>query len=91
MERFYGNERPRSSLSGATPAEIYAACQPVDMMDKTGALPISPQVQQQKTFGRERIWQHGQQLEYTFTALPDCPTKRGQLRGVLQTGALLCD
>jgi putative transposase len=56
---FYGNERPHSSLSGATPAEFYAANRPVDMtlrLDKAGALPTSPQAQhQQKAFGMNGI------------------------------------
>lgn len=53
---FYNAERPHSSLNGATPAEFYAANRPVDMMDKAGALPTSPQAQQQqKTFAMERI------------------------------------
>jgi hypothetical protein len=32
-----------------------AANRPVDMMDKAGALPTSPQAQQQGAFGMERI------------------------------------
>jgi putative transposase len=56
---FYNAERPHSSLSGATPAEFYAANRPVDMtlrLDKAGALPTSPQAQQQqKAFAMERI------------------------------------
>jgi putative transposase len=56
---FYGTERPHSALGGATPAEFYAANRPVDMtlrLDKAGALPTSPQAQQQqKAFGMERI------------------------------------
>ena len=56
---FYGNERPHSSLSGATPTEFYAANRPVDMtlrLDKAGALPTSPQAQhQQKAFGMNGI------------------------------------
>lgn len=56
---YYNAERPHSSLSGATPAEFYAANRPVDMtlrLDKAGALPTSPQAQQQKkTFGLERV------------------------------------
>ena len=39
---FYNAERPHSSLGGKTPAEAYAAGQPVDMLDKTTALPTSP-------------------------------------------------
>lgn len=45
---FYNGERPHSALDGATPAEAYAAAQPVDMMDKACALPTSPQAQQQQ-------------------------------------------
>ncbi len=45
---FYNTERPHSSLDGQTPAEAYGAGQPVDMMDKAGALPTSPQAQQQQ-------------------------------------------
>jgi putative transposase len=56
---FYTTERPHSSLNGATPAEFYAANRPVDMtlrLDKAGALPTSPQAQQQqKAFAMERI------------------------------------
>ncbi len=33
---------------GHTPAEAYGAGRPVDMMDKAGALPASPQAQQQQ-------------------------------------------
>jgi putative transposase len=40
---FYNNERPHSALAGRTPAEAYAAGQPVDMMDKAHALPTYPQ------------------------------------------------
>ena len=43
---FYNTERPHSSLGGQTPAEAYSARQPVDMMDKTTALPTSPETQQ---------------------------------------------
>ncbi len=43
---FYNTERPHSALDGQTPAEVYGAEQPVDMMDKTIALPTSPQAQQ---------------------------------------------
>ena len=43
---FYNTERPHSSLAGQTPAEAYGAGRPVDMMDKAGALPTSPQAQQ---------------------------------------------
>jgi hypothetical protein len=56
---FYNGERSHSSLSGATPAEFYAANKPVDItlrLDKADALPTSPQAQQQQgTFGMERI------------------------------------
>jgi putative transposase len=45
---FYSDERPHSALAGCTPAEAYAAAKPVDMMDKAGALPTSPQAQQQQ-------------------------------------------
>lgn len=45
---FYNSERPHSALGGCTPAEAYAAGKPVDMMDKAGALPTSPQAQQQQ-------------------------------------------
>jgi len=45
---FYNTERPHSALSGATPAEAYAAKRPMDMMDKASALPTSPQAQQQQ-------------------------------------------
>jgi putative transposase len=45
---FYNGERPHSALAGQTPAEAYAAGQPVDMMDKASALPTSPQAQQQQ-------------------------------------------
>jgi putative transposase len=45
---FYNTERPHSALDGRTPAEAYSARQPVDMMDKAGALPTSPQAQQQQ-------------------------------------------
>ena len=53
---FYNAERPHSSLNGATPAELYAANRPVDMMDKAGALPTSSQAQhQQMAFPMDRI------------------------------------
>lgn len=53
---FYNTERPHSALGGATPAEAYASGRPVDMMDKAGALPTSPQAQQpQKTFIMNRV------------------------------------
>ena len=45
---FYNTERPHSSLAGQTPAEAYGVVRPVDMMDKAGALPTSPQAQQQQ-------------------------------------------
>lgn len=45
---FYNAERPHSALGGQTPAEVHAGGQPVDMMDKAGALPTSPQAQQQQ-------------------------------------------
>ena len=45
---FYNTERPHSALDGRTPAEAYSAGRPVDMMDKAGALPTSPQAQQQQ-------------------------------------------
>lgn len=44
---FYNSERPHSALAGKTPAEAYAAGQPVDMMDKARALPTYPPAQQQ--------------------------------------------
>jgi putative transposase len=45
---FYNGDRPHSALGGRTPAEAYGAKWPVDMMDKAGALPTSPQAQQQQ-------------------------------------------
>jgi putative transposase len=45
---FYNTERPHSALGGRTPAEAYGAGRPVDMMDKAGALPTSPQAQHQQ-------------------------------------------
>jgi len=45
---FYNTERPHSALAGRTPAEAYGAGQPMDMMDKPGGLPTSPQAQQQQ-------------------------------------------
>jgi len=45
---FYNAERPHSSFDGRTPAEAYAAGQPVDMMDKPDGLPTSPPAQQQQ-------------------------------------------
>jgi len=53
---FYNTERPHSALDGRTPAEAYSTGQPVDMMDKAGALPTSPQAQQQqKAINMNRI------------------------------------
>jgi len=50
---FYNTGRPHSALGGRTPAEAYCAKRPMDMMDKAGALPTSPQAQQQqKSFNR---------------------------------------
>ena len=45
---FYNTERPHSALGDRTPAEAYGAGRLVDMMDKAGALPTSPQAQQQQ-------------------------------------------
>jgi putative transposase len=45
---FYNTERPHSALNGRTPEEAYRTGRPVDMMDKAGALPTSPQAQQQQ-------------------------------------------
>ncbi len=45
---FHNTERLHSPLAGQTPAEAYGAGRPVDMMDKAGALPTSPQAQQQQ-------------------------------------------
>ena len=45
---FYNTERPHSALGDQTPAEAYGAGRPVDMTDKAGALPTSPQAQQQQ-------------------------------------------
>jgi putative transposase len=45
---FYNTERPHSALDGQTPAEAYGIERPMDMMDKAGALPTSPQAQQQQ-------------------------------------------
>ena len=52
---FYNTERPHSSLDGQTPAEVYGAGQPADMMDKAIALPTSPQAQQQQQDVIDRI------------------------------------
>lgn len=40
---FYNTERPHSVHEGQTPAEAYGDGLPMDMMDKAGALPTSPQ------------------------------------------------
>ncbi len=45
---FYNTERPHSSLGGRTPAEAYGINPPMDMLDKPGGLPTSPQAQQQQ-------------------------------------------
>jgi putative transposase len=45
---FYNTERPHSSFDGRTPAEVYSADQPMDMMDKPSGLPTSPQAPQQQ-------------------------------------------
>jgi putative transposase len=53
---FYNTERPHSALDGMTPSEAYSARRPVDMMDKAGALPTSPQAQQQqKAFNMNEV------------------------------------
>ena len=44
----YNTVRPHSAHAGQTPAEVYGAGQPVDMMDKAIALLASPQAQQQR-------------------------------------------
>jgi putative transposase len=44
---FYNTERPHSSFDGRTPAEAYGIEGPMDMMDKPGGLPTSPQAPQQ--------------------------------------------
>ncbi|MCA8929710.1 MAG: integrase core domain-containing protein, partial [Alphaproteobacteria bacterium] len=46
---FYNATRPHSALDGRTPAEAYETGL-LDMMDKTDALPTSPQAQQQQKF-----------------------------------------
>jgi len=38
---FYNTERPHSSLGGDTPAEVYAAGRPMDMMDSRSKTPSS--------------------------------------------------
>ena len=54
--RFYNTERPHSAFNGGTPAETYSAGRPVDMMDKAGALPTSPQAQpQQQAFNMNEV------------------------------------
>ncbi len=45
---FYNTKRPHSALDGRTPAEAYRDERPMDMMDKAGTLPTSPQAQQQQ-------------------------------------------
>ncbi len=45
---FYDTERPHSTLAGQTPAEVYGAGRPVDMMDKARALPTFAQAQQRQ-------------------------------------------
>ena len=45
---FYNTERPHSTLAGRTRTEAYGAGRPMDMMDKPGGLPTSPQAQQQQ-------------------------------------------
>ncbi len=45
---FYNTVRPHSALGGSTPAEVYGAGRPVDMMDKPDGLPTSPPAQQQQ-------------------------------------------
>ena len=52
---FYNTERPHSAHNGRTPAEVYAAGRPVDMLDKAAALPTSPQVPQQQSCVINRI------------------------------------
>jgi putative transposase len=45
---FYNSARPHSSLGGQTPEETYRVSRPMDMMDKTDALPTSPQALQKQ-------------------------------------------
>jgi len=45
---FHNTERPHSALNGRTPEEAPRTGRPVDMMDKAGALPTSPQAQKQQ-------------------------------------------
>lgn len=52
---FYNTERPHSSFDGQTPAEVYGAGQPVDMMDKPDGLPTSPPAQQPQQIVINRI------------------------------------
>jgi len=42
---FYNTERPHSSFDGQTPAEVYGADRPVDMMEKPDGLPLNACVQ----------------------------------------------
>ncbi len=46
--RFHNKERPHSAFDGQTPAEVYGAGRPVDMVDKPDGLPTYPPAQQQK-------------------------------------------
>jgi len=45
---FYNTKRPHSALDGRTPAEAYRNERPMDMLDKAGTLPTSPQAQHQQ-------------------------------------------
>ena len=45
---FYNTIRPHSALAGRTPAEVYGAGRPVDLMDNASALPTTPPAQQQQ-------------------------------------------
>jgi hypothetical protein len=54
-EHCQGERTNRERGSGQTPGEAYAAGKPVDMMDKAGALPTSPQAQQQQHDMTNRI------------------------------------